>query len=289
MGIGCSVGQSATYCTHTIRLQGQVESTFPGLPVATGRANHPCLIGMETHKRDDITAAEGICVALQWCEYSGWPARTPTQEAAAANVHGRLCDYYATRAAALSSHWRTANYSYVLADHKTFVESGYTDVLLCDEAHSVDEAVSRAAEMELWLPTYKRYGLAVPATVEPEEWRTWAERQLWHLPPATANRLAPDMQRVTLRQQLTTLATMYRPEDWMVERTDKSIRFRPLWGRNLTSTYLLGQQGERPPQRAVFTSATLIGADYFADRLALSRTRMITLSCHTRFPHLIDL
>ena len=282
--IGVLLGQSWTYATHTIRLQEQVTRTFPTLPVVTGRANHPCLIGMETHKRPDVTAAEGICTALEWCEYSGQSATQPWQEALADKADGRMCDYYAQRRAALASYHRTANYSYILADHRTFVGSGLTDVLLCDEAHGIEDALCKAAEIRISLPVYRKYGLKPPTSNEVGAWAVWATKQLWFVPPSVGRRSAPDAARLTIRQQLENLRAVSNYDDWTLERDKYVVTLRPMWARGLTRRLLLGSQLEAPPRRAVFTSGTLVGAEYFADKLGLPDNSWAYLE----LPHTFD-
>ncbi len=116
--IGSQLGKQWSYGVHTIRLQEQVAETFIDLPAMKGRANFACEIGMETHKQPDVTAADGICLTGQWCE---WQGKAPDQADLTDNERyerhsGAMCGYYQMRHDALSSRYRTANYSFLLAD-----------------------------------------------------------------------------------------------------------------------------------------------------------------------------
>lgn len=280
-GYGLLSHQKWTYLVHTIRLQEQVARTFPGLPVLTGRANHPCEIGLETHNRPDITAAEAICAAGEWCEWSGREPRKDEDgqpdpgdlerlEAHLRETGGLVCSYYRTRDAALTADYRTTNYAYYLADSRRL--SAVTGVLLCDEAHNIEDAVCNHGQQQLYRRTYGRLGLRLPSSRYLADWGKWAKEATLGKPDG--GRVKPDLGYVKVRRQLDVIGKLGSKDqgDWLVEDVDGGVRFTPIWGAPLVMPRLLGHDRNildfsRGVGKAVFTSATLMGAEFIADML----------------------
>ena len=298
--IGTRLAPTWTYGVHTIMLQEQVARTFPGLPVMTGRSHHACEIGQETHKMD-IMANEAICAVGEYCPFMGRPPREDAGEDAhelwEQHAPAGMCSYYAMRMRALTSPYRTANYAFLLADHRSLVEK--TAVLLADEAHRIEDAVCNHGEVYLSAWTYQRFGLHLPNVSGPRvlglrAWAEWAQKSLSTLPSRKGGRVKPDFGLVTAREQLRFLAAL-QPSDvgqWLVLPEAKGVRFQPIWGAPLVMKQLFGH-AEVPNlldntqggiRRVVFTSATLMGAEYIAEMLGLPQGSWDYLDLPSTFP-----
>lgn len=291
---GCLLGKSWTYGVHTIRLQEQTAEAFPGLPVMKGRRNFGCPIGRETHGVGNVTADESICAAGQWCEYTGRPPRDAEDYDRWEDHDGKLCDYYAMRKEALDSDYRTANYAFLLADHQSLVASGRTDILLADEAHNIENVVCHHSEQFLFAPSYGRLKLQLPGGSDLPVWAEWARRGLTQLPPTVKSRQRPDFGLQTVRRQLTEIAAFSEKDtgQWLVLHEENGVRFQPIWGAPLVMEKLLGHTKAPDPldtsvqgvRRVIFTSATLMGADFIADMLGLPEGSWAYLDLASTFP-----
>lgn len=285
---------SWTYAVHTIMLQNQVARSFENLPVFTGRANHPCLIGMETHMRE-VTAAEGICTDRQWCPHTGRPG--PDGEA-----RKEKCSYYAQRDAAVDSPYRVANYALWLTYpplkmYDRMEGRPRTGILLADEAHNVEAAVCNSASFYLSRRTFRRFRATVPDRLDTlMQWKGWAERV--ELPGKSGN--VPDLGLKAAADVLTRLKG-FGPQDegqWLVEYEENGVRFTPIWGAPFVLPQLFGH--DAPPanadlfararwrndgvRQAIFTSATLMGAEYIAETLGLPDGSWAYLDIPSPFP-----
>ena len=287
--LGTELGGTWTYVTHRIALQEQAARTFPGLPVLTGRANHACLIGEETHQRTDIMADSAICAAGEWCEYSGKPPENPDDQARWADHDGTLCGYYARRAAALASPYRTTNYAMFLRDVSLAIK-GTTETLLCDEAHNVENVVCSQMSFKLARGTFARLGVDLPDATPAGGWARWAEAVAARLKPARRGaRGKPDWGYITVAERLRDLRGMVGgPEDWVIVYDEGGVTFTPVWGRHFVRRTLMrhGDTGPREGgvRKVVLTSATLMGPDFIADMLGLPGGSWAYLDLPSTFP-----
>ena len=281
--VGMRSAEPWTYAVHTIRLQNQVAAQFENLPVFTGRANHPCLLMKGT------TAAEAIC-AMPGYEY-GECSHDPSGQ--------DLCDYYSQARIAMESRYRVANYSLLLS-YPPLVrprkgQQG-TRLLLCDEAHNVEEAVCGSVSLTLSERTLRRLGARLPRYTGILEWATWARKFV------EEGRLdyngKPDLGFKNLDRTIRALATVTSEQagEWLVESNAYGYTFQPIWGAPYVMEKLLGHK-EAPAgtslfeqantggvRKAIFTSATLMGAEYIASLLGFPDGAWSYLDMPSTFP-----
>ena len=263
---GLAKGTPVTYAVHTIRLQQQVESTLPGMPVLTGRSNHPCLIGRRTHGMD-ITAQYGVCTMRQPCEF-----RSGVQ------VDGEFvqCAYYSQLDEALTSRLgRVTNYAMYLAlppVRMAVDDSTGTHVLLADEAHNIERALCSAAEISITTGMVRAAGYGWPRTAASHiaPWRGWGFGAL--------KKTAEEDVRPAIREFRAAAKAMaaIKKEDyanWVVSFDGSDFRATPTWGRGYTEQRLLNRSVEGfvggIGANLLATSATLTGANYFSELLGL--------------------
>ena len=286
---GAIAGSSWTYGVHTVMLQNQVASTFKNLPVFTGRSRHPCWVGEDTLGKVDATAAEAVCTDGVWCQHTGKPS--PNGDPA-----GELCPYFEQRERAMDSHARTANYALILSyppllQYNKARAAWPTDTLLADEAHNVEEAVVGAVGFKLNTRTSRRFGIQLPNYSSIMDWVAWANRT----PYPEKRPGKPDLGYKTLLNVLGTLR-LIKPSEagrWLVTRDEYGVEFVPIWGAPYVLDKLLGHK-ERPKamgnqhiggvSRALFSSATLMGAEYTAEMLGLPDGTWAYLDLSSTFP-----
>ena len=243
--------------------------------------------------RPDVTAAEAICAVGLWCAHTG---RTSED----GDPAGTLCPYYEQRSRALGSAARVTNYAMLLADPRVRARTG---VLLADEAHRVKQAVSASAEIYLSRRTYGRFKLSLPQTPELQMWSEWGRAAFKALPAqhgGVGYGVTPDMGLNTARRQTFALASMKAKDqgNWLVVQEENGIRIQPIWGAPFVMKNLFGhevapgladpldgaQYRDRGVQKVLFTSATLMGAEYVADTLGLPDGSWAYLDLPSIFP-----
>ena len=267
-----------TYAVNTIRLQNQVADTLPDLPILTGRANHPCLISDELYGFD-VSAAKGKCVWGEDCEVQ------------------HECPYYLQLWAATEGYQRVTNYSMFLA-LAPLRYGGLTQVLIGDEAHNVEEVVAASQEVRFDLWTLRRAGYGFPSKTPKDinGWRSWA----FGARNALARReRSPEVFAVRDSvNKLLTLSTKCPHESLVVQFNGRTLTVRPLFGSPFVLPQLLGHhyppEGSSlldrtdvkyaTPRKVLFTSATLLGADYIANMLGLPSDSWAYLDMPSVFP-----
>ena len=261
-------GADFSYAVHTTALQDQVARTVP-LPVINGRGNYLCEISQDIYGKV-TSAAEGICAANQWCPHTGranpQPGVQPSDPAEylewqKANAAGHRCGYYSARDAAMMSKRRIANYSMLLT-YKPLLEA--SPVLVCDEAHNIEEVVARTAEVYLSRRTLNRLGVRLPRRSTLTEWGLWANEV--KLAPVIRGDSRPDFGHIAAQNALT-MIKRFGPADegrWLIDDDTTGVRFSPIWGRDFVVDRLF-----KHTRSALLMSATLLGPEFIADSLGL--------------------
>ncbi len=291
--VGIRAGMTWTYAVHTIMLQRQVSQTFMDLPVFTGRGNFPCLIGEETHPLlANVTAADAICAMPGY-------TRGDCDHDSSARLEDR-CPYYVQNYLAMSSPHRVVNYSLLLSYPPLVVDGQRrpvwmrpTRLLLCDEGHNVEQAVCNAVSLSLSARTLQRLKLKLPHFKHIEEWAAWARELRGHVSTKT-----PDRGFASLVSTIETLSEIdpTHAGEWMMEEDKWGMTFQPIWGAPFVTSKLMGHESapdvgslselraSRGVAKSLFTSATLMGAEYVAELLGLPDGSWAYLDMPSVFP-----
>ena len=283
--VGMKSEQPWTYAVHTIRLQNQVAAQFEDIPVFTGRANFPCLLPLSNNADSALCAMPGY----QYGECEHDPSGQDP------------CGYYLQAMRAMSSPQRVVNYSLLLSYPPLVVHprSGQvgTKLLLCDEAHNVEEAVCNSVALNLSERTLRRLGIRLPKYTDIMAWAAWA-RKLVEDGRINQDSGRPDLGFKVLDRTVRALAgvTPDRAGEWLVQSNPYGYSFQPIWGAPFVMEKLLGHR-EPPPgasllesaysggvRKAVFTSATLMGAEFIADLLGFPSGSWSYLDMPSTFP-----
>ena len=292
-----TIGQASqlnwTYAVHTIMLQNQVARTFENLPVMMGRRNFECLIGKDTHPfaKYPITADQAICAMDDYtkgeCAHDG------------SGDHYDPCDYYEQMHRAMGSGERIVNYA-MLLNYPPLVQPSRnpyylsTELLLADEAHNVEQAVCDSVSLAIFARTLKRLHISMPSYGDVLDWAGWAERTVDSIPNSK------DIGFRNLRRTLDQLRliTAETAGEWIISQSKEMVAFEPVWGSPFVMEKLMGHK-EVPEgsslmeamrgkskgiSKAVFTSATLMGAEYIAETLGLPDGSWAYLDMPSTFP-----
>lgn len=268
-----------TYTVHTISLQKQVAATVSGLPTLIGRDHFACLIGHELYGKD-VTARYGKCTWDEDCEVID------------------DCGYYTQlRASTDASSYRVTNYAMFLAMQE-LRSGGLSRTLVADEAHNIESVITSAREIVISSNLLHILRIQWPdnpaSHVAP--WRGWALDIVKRIHRRTRSLPLRDLRNAALA-----LRAIKREdyENWNVQFDGRVVRFRPLWGAPYVLPSLLGhrlpegntslleatdQKYQPDVRRALFTSATLMGAEHIARTLGLPDGSWAYLDLPSVFP-----
>ena len=244
---------NSTYLTQSIRLQEQAVGLFPGLALMKGRRHHQCWI-------QDSNAEEAPCAAGEWCPHIG-----KGEDAA------EMCDYYDNISTAYAAQYRVTNYAAYLT-HPPLRAS--TDLLVCDEAHRIEQIVRDHASVYLPYSMAKKAGIPAPHSDDIRPYTGWARRHQWKLYKELVG-----VEWRPLREAIQTLISIPASNgDWYIEHNVKYAKLRPVWGKGLALPLML----EDTP--TLFMSATLMWPEWVASTLGLPAGSWAYLDLPSVFP-----
>lgn len=261
--------QWVTISTTTLNLQRQyMEDTLNGLALsAWGRSNHECLVLPPGN-----TVADGPCTHGYKC-----PVRVN-------------CSYYAERDAAAEAPLVVLNTAFYLtcANRAKAYEDdarggpnlfNNSDLTIVDEAHLLDGAIRSMAEIRLNRQFFSTLGFPLPNVSEYGQWDAWLNSTIPVVDPiakaysAAAKEAAklgqkPEdsfgQQAVNQHQYMVQLAGEILPTKPLIEHTQSSTIFRPIWSRDFAQGLLF-----RHAEKFLLMSATIIHPKYLAETLGI--------------------
>lgn len=291
--VGQAAGVNWTYAVHTIMLQNQVARTFENIPVLMGRRNFECMVWKDTHPfaKLPVTADQAICAMDEYhrgdCAHDGSEPFDP-------------CDYYDQRYTAMESHARVVNYAMLLNYPPLVMPSRSphdrpTQLLLADEAHNVEQAVCDSVSLAIFARTLKRLHIDLPQYDDILDWAGWAERKVDDVPQHGKDVGFRNLRRTLDQLRLITAETA---GEWIISKSSEMVSFEPVWGAPFVMEKLMGHKEvpegtalmesmrgkSRGIRKAVFTSATLMGAEYIAESLGLPDGSWAYLDMASTFP-----
>ena len=252
LALASSLRATTSYLTQSIHLQEQALGLFPGLALLKGRRHHPCWI-------QEGTAETAPCAVGEACEYS-----RPDE----AN-----CPYYEGVYRAYEAKYRITNYHAYLNHPKLWPT---TELLVCDEAHRVEEIVREQASVYLPFAQCKLAGIPAPRSTKIGAYLSWAKRNKWH---ANRRDMLDEQWRYVRNALLTLSAIPYGCGDWHIQVNGGYAKLRPVWGRGLAHPLLLE---DRP--KVLFMSATLMWPEWVATTLGLPAGSWTYLDIPSVFP-----
>jgi ATP-dependent DNA helicase DinG len=256
--------------TSAKKLQDQERKTFPLIHVVKGQIEYPCPV-----LDNKVTVAEAPC-------QTGWHC-----------IAKASCPYYRDKALVPKKQITSMNYAMYLTDRR-YVEPGFPtpQVLICDEAHNIEEELSRARTITFRTSASQELGIPKCPSLFPAI-QTWAAKQYGPLIKAQGaleariqdKQAVPEadkLQLKRLRRMTTDLAAVIAITDapnWVVEEADRSkVVLMPVFVRQYGPDLFGGVT------RRIFTSATIPDVDYFADCLGISPGDYASMEMPSTFP-----
>lgn len=295
-GLSRVLGGKAMYLSSTKQLQYQQLNTLPEAVTVTGRANHQCLLPTVLGK--SITADEADC---------------PCQHA---NPDG--CSYYQQWFNAMRSQDVVLNYAYMVRVVKARgvrVAEGFGTtgpgmnvianpfvgrrLMVCDEGHTLEQALIDADKVEVSERTFDRYNFSVPRSLDYADWLVWAKQAFPEVETLyeTARqaqilariegKLDPEQHKeaTRLNSMLTTLNGIIGLNNLgpstpvHIGRTQYGSKIQPLWVWNRANDLLF-----KHSESAVIMSATLGSPGLTARLLGLDKGSWTQIEVPSTFP-----
>jgi len=207
---------NAIYTVHSKSLQEQIQSEFPEIPVLMGRANYMC------GYNDGLNAGQ--------CTPSKAHPCTP-----------KTCDYARTKAKCKAAPIKCLNYPYLFAElNYAGAQFGNHDVVVCDEADTVEEGLSGFISLRVTSKMIKEYGLTLPKYKAADgehklsEWKDWAK--------SCAIKLAGIQRELKARDHGGVVPDSAQEE---MDKTASVLMGFDLFQRNVDSTWLYDEDKRR--------------------------------------------
>lgn len=266
MGVGYLLGEQTVVLTGTKQLQAQYAIQIPGVRVAMGRDNYTC----DANQR--VTAAKGECVFGQKCVLK--------------NTWG--CGYYGAILEAEKASRAALNYSYWLNQTSWARRFRDVDVLVCDEAHLLEDELRRFVSVNLSRAQFKRAGLVLPRSEQ--NWVRWGRRVLDRVRPYYQRMMQGEPMRsiewaIAVKhvfRGVSTLVSLYDEDGWTVLKRPWGFEFKPVWVASCFKPYV--DQWVKKSGKIVMLSATILNIEQFARQLGLDPGDIDFVQCDSPFP-----
>lgn len=172
MTAAIAAGKRVAFLTASKGLQDQVTADFEhsGLFDMRGLQNYTCK-----------ALAEGGHLEDMWVKRWGRPTCDvgPCTAGLRCDLKDNGCDYFDAYRLACLRNLVSTNYAYWVAIHKYGQGLGKFDMLILDEAHQADSALSAALSIEFTQKDFKELKSAPPKATAPlQNWRMWGRVQL---------------------------------------------------------------------------------------------------------------
>lgn len=246
--------------TGTKGLQDQY-ATMLGLPTVRGRGNFDC------PKEPGTKADAAVCSVGGACDLKITPSGGK-----------RGCPYYDQKTDGQDADVSVLNYQFWLHQVNHAGAFSGPDLLVCDEAHILEEQLRLFASVSFRRSQFKLLALDYPRAREDlSKWKRWARRHLESYADEYARRKKARAipRSKTLRREQAAFMSIYEgardlldprlPDDgWSIRETPYGAEARPVWITPLVSRIFTRHVG-----RVLFMSATILSGELFAHQLGL--------------------
>lgn len=171
------------------------------------------------------------------------------------------CSYYAQKIAALNAQEAILNYSFWLAQANYPGDFRRPELLICDEAHLVEEEIRKFATIRLSKRTLRDYRASPrhPQQWDIPDWIAWAEQTAGTIPYDSS-----DQQGKRLDDALHSLASDADPDNWVFSEDNYAYTFKPVWITPLADRLFLSHA-----EKIIFLSATILDPDVLTHNLGI--------------------
>lgn len=247
------------------------------IPTVRGRANFPCKI------EPGVQADSAVCTVGGPCEYKPRIGSPRTLG----------CPYYDQKQDGLVSPVAVLNYAYWLAQANYAGDFQCPELLICDEAHLLEEELRRFSTLAFRRAHFRLLKAAFPrAGDDLAKWKRWAVKFIHERSGeyAVARRTRHFAGRAE-RREITALTTLYEharalldptlPDDgWTLRESVWGAEARPVWITPLVPRIFTRHLGPR----VVFMSGTILSAELFAHQIGLPPDQIDFIRVPCPFP-----
>ena len=262
-------GKRRIFLTGTLALQDQY-ATQLDLLTARGRSNFVC------EEEPTRTADRGICTRGRPCDRKD----AALQMASGDTPLLTPCSYYTQRYQAEKGDEAVLNYAYWLAMANYARAFTPVDLLICDEAHDLDDELRKFVTVTITRSQLRQVNTSPPGKdTSLLAWLVWAE----NIAPLCLNhfKAVSDDER-DAKEKVRRAITMLRQADedgWVLETNHWGWTFRPVWVQPFTQPMLLAHA-----KKVLMMSATILDKELFCFQLGLDPDKTAFIQAPSPFP-----
>ncbi len=249
---GKKLANTINYVCSDKSLQDQLLNDFPEAEVLKGRGNYKC----DAFPEYNADSCDGKC---------------DDYKEGAIN-----CEYYDQKQKVLEADFRILNTHYLLFEMNYAGQFSRQDLIIVDEADTLDMIFIDFVSLNISARQNKRYGLGMPKVTKIESWIPWAGEAINHIKRNhTLERYegkylfkypkAPELIKAQQLQKKIEMFVRLVQDDWICNNNAKYAEFKPVWiTKELIREFLL-----RHSARFIFCSASLPPKEIICDTLQI--------------------
>ena len=215
---------------------------------------------------------------------------------------GGNCEYWSQKMQALNSPKVAHNYSYFLYESEFAGDFGSPEVLICDEAHTIEQTLMDFISVKISAKELKRIGVEAPYFTDAKSWVVWLEslhniyipERLRVLQAYFNNTKHPDHNKKVEFTRLQRLDNKIKyfgekynldPGVWLFLpyldhlRALEKVEFRPMFVYNFAEDKLF-----RNSKHKLLMSATILDFDVFKRSLGIQNKSCLAIQVPSPFP-----
>jgi len=285
-----------TILTGTLQLQDQYEETL-GLATARGRANFPCQLDPGLSAAQGVCTIGGACVHRTYTRHRFYPPEDHGKEGCSGcdGAEDTACLYYWQSFAAERAPAKVLNYQYWLATANYAGRFRQPGLLVCDEAHSLDDQIRTFATVRISSRLVSGLHYAVPRIPDSDmqAWFEWAEKarddfEVEYRDITSGRAGSPTTREEEQRRRdilslcrACDMLLCQSPDTWVAERDAPRgvTTFKPIWVSGLVKMLVT-----RHASRIIFMSGTILDPAFFAESLGLVTDQVDFIRVNSTFP-----
>ncbi|MCK4665868.1 hypothetical protein KAU33_03920 [Candidatus Dependentiae bacterium] len=216
--------------------------------------------------------------------------------------HDDNCEYWLQKMNALNSKKVAHNYFYYLYESNFVGDFGSPEVLVCDEAHSIEQILMEFVSVSISAKELERIGAPIPNFADVDSWITWLislhqnfiPRRLKELEAYFEETTKPDNRK---KIEMTRLEVLYDKVDYFLskyhikkgiwlflpyqnyQREFEKVEFRPMYIDSFAQDKLFQNS-----KKKLLMSATILDFETFKRSLGISGKKCISIQVPSPFP-----
>ena len=190
------------------------------------------------------------------------------------------CPYYKAVGRAKQASIVVTNYAYGLRALGSVSMLGEFDVVVCDEAHRLNEEIENFVNVRVSKALSRELGvLPLPETTTLPAWKRWAGEHLSTVLGASRDTSLPMSMKFRASSLATGMMRLKSVNEWVADHYPKYVRLSPIWLRGEFDETLLEHT-----DKVIIMSGTMGDKNHLSRQLGVSRQRMRFM----RLPYAFD-